>query len=62
MQSRPRKESNFVLWIIHSDSMQSGCEIPLHFRLFTDNLNEFGTILALILNRVIKPQQLWERN
>ena len=31
MQSRARKESNFVLWIIHSDSMQSGCEIPLHF-------------------------------
>lgn len=63
MQSRARKESNFVLWIIHSDSMQSDCEISLHFfGLFTDNLNKFGTILVLTLNRIIKPQQLWERN
>ena len=60
MQSRPRKESNFVLWIIHSDSMQSGCEIPLHFCLFTNNLNKFGTIFAITLNRIIKPQQIWE--
>ena len=32
------------------------------FCLFTNNLNEFGTIFALTLNRIIKPQQLWERN
>ena len=63
-KTRVTKEGdNIVLWIIHSDNMQSGCEIPLHFFcLFTDNLNKFGTILAVTLNRIIKPQQIWEKN
>ena len=29
------------------------------FFIYTNNLNEFGTIFAVTLNRIIKPQRLW---
>ena len=32
------------------------------FFIYTNNLNEFGTIIAITLSRTIKPQRLWEKN